>query len=92
MLYFDRNDVFKGINANKASGSKECDICHNWCFLNFSIKFQPNVCDRCYDLLMMSLNLSDIGFDYRCIMSLISKNEDIKLLRNADLTKKSGTL
>ena len=44
------------------------------------------------------MNLSDIavlnikGSDYRRIVSLISKNEAITLLQNADLTEKSGTL
>ena len=44
------------------------------------------------------MNLNDIailnikGSDYRCIISLISKNEAINLMQNADLTKKSGTL
>ena len=28
MLYFDRIDVFEGTDINKASASKECDICH----------------------------------------------------------------
>ena len=32
------------------------------------------------------------GFDYCCIVSLISKNEAFKLMQNADLTEKSGTL
>ena len=47
---------------------------------------------------MMSLNLSDIailnikGSDYHHIIVLISKNETINLLKNADLTEKSGTL
>ena len=46
----------------------------------------------------MSRNLSNIailnikGSDYRCIISLISKNEAINLMQNADLTGKSGTL
>ena len=98
MLRYDRIDVSEGIDVNKTSSSKECDICHYWCFLNYSFKFQLNVSNRCHDLLIMSINLSDIailnikGSDYRCIMSLISKNEAIKLLRNADLTEKSGTL
>ena len=61
MLYFDRIDVFVVIDVNKTSASKECDICHYWHFLNFSFKFQPNVCNRCHDLLMMSMNLSDIA-------------------------------
>ena len=70
MLYYDRIDVSEGTDVNKTSASKECDICHYWYFSNFSFKFQPNVCNRCHDLLMMSVNLSDIailsikGFDY----------------------------
>ena len=32
------------------------------------------------------------GSDYHCIISLISKNKDIKLMQNNDLTKKSRTL
>ena len=98
MLYFDRIDVSKGIDVNKTSASKECDVCHYWYFLNYSFKFQPNVCHRCHDLLMMPMNLSDIailsikGSDYRSIIRLISKNEAIKLMQNADLSKKSGTL
>ena len=27
-------------------------------FLNKGFKFEPNVCSRCHDLLMMSMNLS----------------------------------
>ena len=86
MLYFDRIDVFEGIYVIKTSASKECDICHYWYFLNFSFKFQPNACNRCHDLLMMSINLSDVailnikGSDYCCIISLISKSEAINLL------------
>ena len=82
----------EGTDANKISALKESDVCHYWYFLNFCFKFQPNVCSRCYDLLMMSVNLSDIvilnikGSDYRCINSLISKNEDINLMQNANLT------
>ena len=98
MLYFDRIDVSEEIVVNKTNASKECDICHRCYFLNYSFKFQANVCHRCHDLLMMSMNLSDIailnikGSDYRCIISLISKNRTIKLMENVDLTKKSGTL
>ena len=44
MLYFDGIDV----------------ICHYWYHLDKGFKFQPNVCNECHDLLMMSMNLSDI--------------------------------
>ena len=89
MIYFDRIDASEGIDVN---------ICHYWYFLNYSFKFQPHVCNRCHDLLMMSVNLSNIATlntkssDYRCIISLITKNETIKLLQNADLNEKSRTL
>ena len=32
------------------------------------------------------------GAYYRCIINVVSKNEAINLLQNADLTEKSGTL
>ena len=47
---------------------------------------------------MVSINLSDIGTlnikgsDYCRIISLISKNEAIKLLQNADLTEKKSNI
>ena len=58
MLYIDRIDVPEEIDADKTSASKECDICHYSYFLNYSFKFAPNVCHRCHDLLMMSINLA----------------------------------
>ena len=59
MLYFNRIDVSEGTDVNKTSASKKCNICHYWYFLCYSIKSQPNVCSRCHDLLMMSLNFTD---------------------------------
>ena len=62
-------------------------------FLNFRLKFQPNFTNRCHDLLMMSVNLSDIAIlniedsDYYCIISLINKSEAIDVLQNADFTE-----
>ena len=61
MLLYDKIDVSEGIDANETSASKECDVCHYWYFLKFSFKFQSNVCNRCHDLLMMSVNLCDIA-------------------------------
>ena len=98
ILYFDRIGVSERIDVNKTSASKECDICHYWYFLNFSFKFQRNVYNRFHDLLMMSMNLSDIVIlnikdsEYHCVISLISKNKAIRLMQNADLTKKNETL
>ena len=98
MLYNDRIDGSEWIDVNKTRASKECDICHCCYLLNSSFQFQPNVCNRCHDLLMMSINLSDIailnikGSDYHCIISLISKKDSIKFMQNADLTEKRRAL
>ena len=86
MLYYDRIDVSKGIDVNKTSESKECDICHYCYFLNKGFKFQPNLCNRCQDLLMMSINLSDNAIlnnknaGYHGIISRISKSLAINLM------------
>ena len=94
MLYYDRIGVSKGIDINKTSESKECDICHDLYFLSKGFKFQLYVRNRCHNLLMMSMSLSDIailnikGSDYCCIIRDINKSKAIKLLQNIDLTEK----
>ena len=40
---------------------KECDICHYWYFLYKGFKFQPDVCNGCQDLSIMSINLKDFS-------------------------------
>ena len=97
MLYSDRIDVSEIINFDKTSKSTECRICHYWYFLNKWCKFQPYACNRCHDLLMMSMNLSNIPIlkiknARYCIITEISKYEAIQWLQNIDLTEKSGTL
>ena len=39
MLCYDKIDGYEGININKTSASKECDICHSWYFLDKGFKF-----------------------------------------------------
>ena len=79
MLYYDRIEVSERIDVNKTRALKEYNICHYLYFLNYNFTFQPNVCNRCHDLLMMSISLSDIdilntkGSDYYYIIRLISK-------------------
>ena len=60
MLYYNRIDVSEGIDKqNKCI--KKCEICHYWYVLKKTFRFQPYVSNRCHDLLMMSMNLSDIA-------------------------------
>ena len=94
MSYFNRLDVSEGTDVNKRSESKKCDICHYWYFVSNGFTFQLNFCNECHDLLMISMNISDIAIlniksaDYRCIISGINKNKVINLMQNAGLTKK----
>ena len=87
MLYYDRIDVSQGIDANKTSVSKECIICHYWYLLDEEFKFQPSVFKGCHYILMMSMNLQEIGVlnifsvDYLCIVNEISKSEAINLFK-----------
>ena len=30
----DRIDISEGLDVDKTNKSKECDICHYWCFLD----------------------------------------------------------
>ena len=84
MQYFDRIIFSEGASVKKTIKSKECEICHYWYFLNKQFKFQPYVCKRYHNLLMMSMNLSDISTfnnkcsDYHCIVSGISKSKTTK--------------
>ena len=38
MLEYDRIDISEGIDINKTSASKECDICHHWYVLDKILK------------------------------------------------------
>ena len=67
-------------------------------FLNEGFTFQPYVWNKCHDLVMMSMNLSNItilnikGGDYRFIGG-IAKSELINFLtQSIDLTKKCRTV
>ena len=95
---FDRINVSKRIDVNKTGELNECNICHYWYCLNKGFKFQQIVCNECYDLVIMPMNLSDIailnikGSDYCCIISGISKDGAMNFMQNVDLNEKSGTL
>ena len=65
-------------------------ICHCW-FFNHGFRFTDSVCNGCYDLTLLSLNISDIAIitvkrdDYSHIINDISKSEAILLLENSVL-------
>ena len=57
MLQYEKIDVSEGIDVNKTSASKECELCHYWFFKDIGFKFEEHVCNRCHDLLTMAYSL-----------------------------------
>ena len=41
MLEYDRIDISEGIDVNKRSASKECNICHFCYFKDIGFKHEP---------------------------------------------------
>ena len=74
MLHYDGIDAFEGIDVNKTSVSKDCNICHYCYFLEKGFDFQPHACNGCHDLLMISINLSDIAI----IAVLLTKLAEVR--------------
>ena len=45
MLEYDKIDISEGIDVNKTSPSKECDICHYLYFKDISFNYEPHLCN-----------------------------------------------
>ena len=45
MLEYDRIDILEGIDVNKTSESKECDIWHYWYSKDIGFKYELYLCN-----------------------------------------------
>ena len=61
MLEYNRIDISEGIDVNKTSESKECDICHYWYFKDIGFKFEPYLCNGCHDLVQKAMSFNDVA-------------------------------
>ena len=81
MLRYQKIDALEGIDINKTSASKECELSHYQFFKDIGFKFEEHVCKKCHDLLTIAYFLKYIailnakGATFRCILMGISKNE-----------------
>ena len=97
MLPYQKIDISGGIDINKTSASKECEVCHYWFFKDIGFKFQEHVCYKCHDLLTIRSSLNNIAIlnakenTFRCTLMGISKNEGLKILNNS-VTYNRGVL
>ena len=97
MLQYEKINVSEGIDVNKTSVSKECELCHYWLFKDIGFKFEEHVCNRCHDLLTMAYFLKNVaimrakGTTFRCLSMGTTKNEVLKKLNNS-VTYDKGVL
>ena len=98
MLEYDSIDISEGIDTDKTSASKECNICHYWYFLDKSFNYDPYLCNGYHDLMQKAMSyknfaiVSTKGNDYRINFCYISKNDAITLMTNSNLNDKNGVL
>ena len=94
MLKYDRIDVSERIAANKTNASTECDICHNWYFLDKGFKFEPYVCNGFHDLMQKAMNSNDFAIvsvkrnNYIIHSWYMTKDDAINIMKNSDLNEK----
>ena len=98
MLEYDRIDISEGIDKNKTSASKECNLCHYWYFLDKNFNYEPYVCNGCHDLILKAMSFKNIaivsikGDDYRNHFWYMSKKDAIAIMTNSNLSNKNGVL
>ena len=87
MWYYVRTDINKGIDPPKSNINKERMTCH-CCFPNHGFECQDSVCSDYHDLIMLSVNVSDIAIiavknaDYHSFIHK-SKSEAIHSLKSS---------
>ena len=90
MLEYDRIDISEGIDVNKTSAPKKCDICHYW--------YEPYLCNGFQDLINKAISFNDVTIVYvkeshsRIHFCYISKNNAISIMSNTNLVYKKGVL
>ena len=61
MLQYEKTDASEGIDVNKTSASKICELCHYCVFKDVGFKFEEHVCNVCHDLLTMTYGLENVA-------------------------------
>ena len=98
MLEYDRIDISEGIDVNKTSLLKECDIFHYWNFKDIGFKYEPYLCNGCHDLMKKTMSFNNFnlvhvkGSAYRIHFWYMSKDDAINIMNNSNLVDKMGVL
>ena len=98
MLQYDRIDITEGIDTNKTSASKQCNICHYWYFLDKNFYYEPCLRNGCHNLMQKAMSLKHVaiisikGNYYRIHFWYMGKKDAITLMTNSNLNDKNGIL
>ena len=98
MLEYDRSDISEGIDMSKTNKSRECNICHYWCFLDKNFNYEKYLCNGYHDLMQKAMNFNDVttvsinGNHFRIHFWYMSKNDAIVLMTNSNFKDKNGIL
>ena len=77
MLQYNRIDISEGIDINKTSASKRCDICQYWYVLSKTFSYEPYLCNGCLVLMQKTMNFNDAavvsvkGSGYRILQNIL---------------------
>ena len=83
-----------GIDVNKTSASKECDICHYWFFKDIGFKYEPYLCNGCHDWMQKAMSFNDVTnayvkeSAYRIHFWYTSRDDAISIMNNSNLIDK----
>ena len=98
MLEHDRIDISEGIDVNKTSLSKECDICHYQYFKNIGFKYEKYLCNGCHDLIQTAMSFNNVaitqvkGSAERVHFWYMSKDDATNIMNGSNLTNKRDAL
>ena len=98
MLEYDRIDISEGIDVNKTSLSKECDICHYWYFKDIGFKYKKYLCNGCHDLMQKAISFKNVaiiyieGNAYRINFWCMSKDDTMDIMSGYNVVDKRGVL
>ena len=59
MLEYYRINISEGIDINKTTASKECNICHYWHFLDKNFNYEPYLHNGCHELMQKAINFNN---------------------------------
>ena len=98
ILEYNRIDILEGIDVNKTSESKGCDICHCWYFKDIGFRYEPYLCNGCHNVMQKAMSFNKVavlyvkGSAYRIHFWCMSKDDAINIMNGSNLVDKMDVL